>query len=85
VIFYELSKGTATDSGLATVRRVVSKLLGRGADTVLLACTDLTLISDRLEGLPVVDTTVLHARAAGELAVDRQSLTESARDAARTS
>jgi len=70
VIFAELVHGVASESGAATLQRVTDRLISRGADAVLLACTDLTLLAARLgPGSALVDTTVLHARAAGRQAV----------------
>jgi aspartate racemase len=69
VIFTELIHGVASASGAAAIQRVADGLRRRGADAVLLACTDLTLLASRL--LPsgvILDTTVLHARAAGHWA-----------------
>ena len=69
VIFTELIHGVVSDAGAATVQRVADGLRRRGADAVLLACTDLTLLANRLRpGSTIVDTTVLHARAAGRRA-----------------
>ena len=69
LIFTELIHGVASESGAAMVQRVADSLRGRGADAVLLACTDLTLLASRLRlDSAVVDTTVLHARAAGRRA-----------------
>jgi aspartate racemase len=66
VIFTELIHGAASDSAVATVQRVTEGLLDQGADAVLLACTDLTMLASRLRPeAAVVDTTVIHARAAG--------------------
>jgi aspartate racemase len=66
VIFTELIHGPASESGVATVQRVAEGLLDKGADAVLLACTDLTMLASRLHPeAAVLDTTVLHARAAG--------------------
>jgi len=63
VIFSELIHGGATEGGVATVQRAVDGLTRRGADAVLLACTDLTLLASRLRfDRPLLDTTVLHAR-----------------------
>jgi aspartate racemase len=69
VIFTELIHGVASESGAAAVQRVADNLRRRGADAVVLACTDLTLLASRLRpASAIVDTTVLHARAAGRLA-----------------
>jgi aspartate racemase len=69
VIFTELIQGVVSESGVAAVQRVADSLRRRGADAILLACTDLTLLASGLRpGSAIVDTTVLHARAAGRLA-----------------
>jgi len=69
VIFTELVHGMVSESGAATVQRVADSLRSLGAGAVLLACTDLTLLATRLgPGGAIVDTTVLHARAAGHRA-----------------
>jgi aspartate racemase len=69
VIFAELIHGVVSESGAAAVQRVADSLRRRGADAILLACTDLTLLASRLRpASAIVDTTVLHARAAGRLA-----------------
>lgn len=69
VIFTELIHGVVSESGAAAVQRVADSLRRRGADAILLACTDLTLLASRLRpGSAIVDTTVLHAGAAGRLA-----------------
>jgi aspartate racemase len=69
VIFSELIHGVVSESGAAAVQRVADVLRRRGADAILLACTDLTLLASRLRpGSAIVDTTVLHARAAGRMA-----------------
>ena len=79
VIFTELVYGVVSETGAEAVQRVADSLRRRGADTVLLACTDLTLLASRLgPGSAIVDTTVLHARAAGRLAT-RADVTGSAR------
>ena len=70
VIFTELVRGVVSESGVATVQRVADSLRRLGADAIVLACTDLTLLATRLRpGSAIVDTTVLHARAAGHRAV----------------
>jgi aspartate racemase len=69
VIFTELIHGVVSESGAAIVQGVADSLRRRGADAILLACTDLTLLASQLRpGSAIVDTTLLHARAAGSLA-----------------
>jgi aspartate racemase len=66
VIFTELIQGTVSESGVGTIQRVAEGLLNQGAEAILLACTDLTIMASRLRPeAAVMDTTVLHARAAG--------------------
>jgi amino-acid racemase len=69
VIFGELIHDGPTERGVGTVQRTVDRLIGRGAEAVLLACTDLTLLAPQLRAdRPLLDTTVLHARVAGLIA-----------------
>jgi aspartate racemase len=72
VIFDDLIYGRVTDGGLAVVREVIDWFAGRGADAVVFACTDLTHMDDRLTGstsLPFFDSTLLHAKAAADVAL----------------
>lgn len=70
-IYRRLTRGIFSDEDAATVLAATSRFAEQGADGVILGCTDLTLLGDRLAGaaLPLVDSTVLHARAAYQVAM----------------
>ncbi len=51
-------------------RRVIDRLAERGAQAVILGCTEITLlIKPEDSTLPVFDTTALHAQAAVDWAI----------------
>jgi aspartate racemase len=52
---------------------VIQSLAERGAQAVILGCTEITLlIKPEDSALPVFDTTALHAQAAVEWAIDTE-------------
>jgi aspartate racemase len=71
IIYGELCHGTVRDGSRAAYRRVVEGLQARGAEAVILGCTEITLLIAAGDvPLPVFDTTALHAQAAVALADD---------------
>ncbi|TQJ34197.1 aspartate/glutamate racemase family protein [Arthrobacter sp. SLBN-122] len=66
VIFNELVKGITDGDASAVLKRAAAQLRDRGAQAILLACTDMTIVADQLNDADIIDTTTLHARAAGE-------------------
>lgn len=65
IIFDELCKGVIRDDSRHVIRAIAADLARRGADCLLLACTELCmLVGPQDIGLPVLDTTHLHATAA---------------------
>lgn len=71
IIFDELCKGVFKDSSRAALKAIVADLAARGAQGVVLGCTELPLIlsADDVE-ISVFDTTTLHALAAVEFALN---------------
>lgn len=70
IIYDELCHGKVTDASRAVYQRVIEALAARGAQAVILGCTEITLLIRPEDSvLPVFDTTALHARAAVEWAV----------------
>lgn len=69
--FDELTHDVVTDEARATFRRAVDELLRRGADAVVLACTEHGLVvqPDELD-VPLLDSAVIHARALVDAALD---------------
>ena len=71
VIYDELCLGKVEDSSRREYRRVMSKLVERGAEAVILGCTEITmLVGPDDASVPLFDTTAIHAREAVEIALD---------------
>jgi aspartate racemase len=70
VIYDELCVGVVRGSSRDEYRRVMASLAERGAEGILLGCTEIDLLVGPSDApVPVFDTTALHARAAVELAL----------------
>ena len=70
VIYDELCVGVVDDGSRDAYRRVMRDLADRGAEAILLGCTEIDLlVGERDSPVPVFDTTRLHARKAVELAL----------------
>ena len=70
VIYDELCRGVIKDSSREAYRRIIGTLVDRGAQAVLLGCTEIDLlISAEDSPVPVYDTTRLHAERAVTLAL----------------
>ena len=71
VIFEELCLGIVKPESKAEYLRVIKALQLRGAEGVLLGCTELGLIVSQEDvALPLFDTTVIHAKKAAQLALE---------------
>ena len=70
VIYEELCRGVASEASRQAYRKVISRLVARGAQAVILGCTEIGLLvrADDAE-VPLFDTCVLHAQAAAERAL----------------
>ena len=65
IIYEELCRGIVRDNSRATYVEAIERLAVRGAQGVILGCTEIgMLIDDDHSPLPVYDTTELHAKAA---------------------
>jgi aspartate racemase len=65
VIYDELVAGVVRDESRAAYRAVISRLVERGAEGVILGCTEIMLLVDQSDSsVPLFDTTELHANAA---------------------
>ena len=70
VIYDELCLGVVSDASRAQFTRVIESLRLRGAQGVVLGCTEIGLLVRQQDSpLPVFDTTRIHALAACELAL----------------
>jgi aspartate racemase len=72
VIYEELCVGRVEPASRDAVRRVMAGLADRGAEAILLGCTELDLLVGPADApVPVFDTTALHARRAVDVALGR--------------
>jgi aspartate racemase len=71
VIYDELVHGVVRDESRAAYRGVVQRLIDAGADSVILGCTEITMLIGAADSaVPTFDTTSLHARAAVDRALE---------------
>ncbi len=71
VIYDELCLGQIRDDSRAQYRKVIAELVARGAQAVVLGCTEIPLLIGAADaGVPLFDTTDLHVRAAAMKALD---------------
>jgi aspartate/glutamate racemase len=72
IIFDELTLGKIHESSREKLIALIEKLREQGAGAIILGCTELTLlISQKDTGIPLFDTTALHAQAAVDLACSK--------------
>lgn len=72
VIFKELCLGRIEDASRRKILTVIDGLRERGAQGVVLGCTEIGLLVPPQDGdFPLLDTTLLHATAAAEMALAR--------------
>ncbi len=70
IIFRELCRGIVRDGSRKIVRSIMDRLQSRGAQGVVLGCTELgMLVGQKDAKIPVFDTTALHAREAAQRAL----------------
>jgi aspartate racemase len=70
VIYEELVAGKVTPASRAIYREVIARLIARGAEAVILGCTEIMLlVSDEDSAVPLFDTTTIHALAAVDRAL----------------
>ena len=64
IIYEELCRGIVREESRRIYVTAIERLAARGAEAVILGCTEITmLIDDSVSPLPVYDTTDLHAKA----------------------
>ncbi|GLQ47919.1 racemase [Dyella lipolytica] len=70
VIYEELCLGKILDDSREAYRRVMADLIARGAQAIILGCTEIALLVDQRDSaVPLFDTTSIHARKAAEIAL----------------
>lgn len=71
IIYEELVRGIVRDESRRIYVEAIGRLQARGADAVILGCTEIgMLIDDAVSPLPTYDTTELHARALVDAALE---------------
>ena len=71
VIYQELISGIINDDSRREFQDIIKNLKARGAEGVVLGCTEIPLlIKEKDSVIPVFDTTMLHARKAVEMALN---------------
>jgi aspartate racemase len=70
ILYNELCLGTVKDASREVFKKIIARLEARGAQGVILGCTEIPLIVEPKDySLPLFDTTSLHAEAAVEFAL----------------
>ena len=70
VIYEELCLGNVVDASRDDYRRVIAALVERGAQAIILGCTEISLLIAQSDAaVPLFDTTAIHARKAAECAL----------------
>ena len=65
ILYNELCLGEIRKTSQDDFRRIIESLQERGAEGIILGCTEIPLLVDQADyDLPLYDTTALHARAA---------------------
>ena len=71
VIFNELCLGKVLDASRKEYKHIIGKMKEKGAEGVILGCTEIgMLIKDEDSVLPTFDTTIIHATAAADKALN---------------
>ncbi|MDB5369980.1 MAG: putative aspartate racemase [Roseomonas sp.] len=70
VIYDELVQGRAEPASRQAYREVIARLVERGAEAIILGCTEIMLlVGPEDSSVPLFDTTTIHAEAAVDLAL----------------
>ena len=71
VIYNELCLGEIKESSRAEYIRIIKEMVGRGAEGIVLGCTEIPMLVKQKDVLvPVFDTTTIHAQYAVEVALE---------------
>lgn len=70
IIYDELCRGEVREASRVIYRAVIERLVERGAEAVILGCTEISLLVGTADArVPLFDTTTLHAQRAAALAL----------------
>lgn len=71
IIYEELCKGILNDTSREKYKEIISKLQAKGAEGVVLGCTEIPLLIKQKDvSVPVFDTTTIHGVSAVEFAIE---------------
>ena len=71
IIYKELCLGTILADSKKVYVDIINKLMDQGAEGVILGCTEIPLLIKQEDvSIPILDTTLLHAQAAAEFALE---------------
>jgi aspartate racemase len=74
IIYEELVAGRVLDASREAYRGVIARLVQRGAQAIILGCTEIMLLVGPDDStVPLYDTTALHAEAAIERAIGSEA------------
>jgi aspartate racemase len=74
IIYEELVLGIVLDDSRVEYLRIIGELIAAGAEGIVLGCTEIMMLVGSCEvGVPMFDTTTLHADAAVDFALGRSS------------
>ncbi len=77
IIYQELVLGKILPSSRDEYQRIIQNLQSRGAEGIVLGCTEIGLLVKQEDtGLPVFDTTLVHALAAVDVALGKHQIDE---------
>jgi aspartate racemase len=70
IIYEELCLGVVNSESRSEYRRIMGRLASRGAQAIILGCTEISLLVDQQDSeIPLFDTAAIHARTAAEEAL----------------
>jgi len=70
IIYEELCLGIVKSESREEFRRVIGELAARGAQSIILGCTEISLLVRQEDSpIPLFDTTAIHARAAALMSI----------------
>ncbi|MFC1635006.1 aspartate/glutamate racemase family protein [Planctomycetota bacterium] len=71
VIYDELCRGRVKPSSKEMFCRIMQNLVANGAEGIILGCTEIGLLVDQQDiQIPLFDTTIIHAKAAAQFALE---------------
>jgi aspartate racemase len=74
IIYQELCQGVINPESKQAVRKMMAGLAWQGVEGIILGCTEIGLLISKADAaVPLFDTTIIHAQAAVELALQDRS------------